>query len=815
MTDIRLAVRALVATPVVTAAAIASLMLGIGLNTAIFSLVNSLLIRTLPVAAPDRLAMLTDANVETRAWSNPLWEQIRARGAVYDGAFAWSHAQFNLARGGEAQLVEGIWASGDFFDVLGVPASQGRTFGRADDRRGGGVDGPVAVISHDFWQRQYGESRNAIGQSLTLNGVAFSVIGVTPQGFFGPDVGQRFDVILPLGAEPLLAGANSGLDLRGRHWLNIMVRQRPDQPLEAAVAAWHGIQKDLQASLPSLDAGFARDLQTPLTLIPAATGRSPLRSRYRQALMMLLVVSAGLLLIACVNIANLMMARAVARRREMSLRMALGASRARLGFLLLTEAIIMSGTGALLAIGVAQLMSRFIVRQIATPGNAVYFDLAPDWRVWGFAAAAASITGILFGIAPAWHSMRADPIDALREQGRGSVGGGRSHWPAALVTVQVALSLVLVAAAGVFARTSAELSERNLGTWRDRVLLVNITAPMTRYTLESLVPVYDQVLERISALPGVERAANSDVTPASGAGRTSSAEIPGLSQPAGISVNVISPGWVHTYGLRLVAGRDLQSTDRTNTPPVVLVNEAFTRMFFGGANPVGRTVRVGLLSGMTNVEIVGLVEDAVYRSMREETTPVVYSSTTQRTAARPFVNVSVLAARGQPSMLSRSIEAEVRAIDPELVLRFVPLTTQMNASMAQERLVALLSGAFGALALALAAVGLYGVTAYSVTRRKSEIAMRMALGAGRFGVMGLVLRRIGTFVGAGIALGCLVSLWAARFAETLVWGLEPRDPATFVAAAATLGVVAGASAGLPVWRASRINPARVLAPDRS
>ncbi len=696
------------------------------------------------------------------------------------------------------------------FGSSGVPAALGRTFTLADDRRGGGIDGPVAVISHDFWQRQYGTAREAIGRSLTLNGVTFTVIGVTPRGFFGPDVGQRFDVVLPLGTEPLLAGANSGLDLRGRHWLSIMIRRRSDQPLDAAAAAWRSIQNDLQTRLPSLDAGFTRDLQAPLTLTPAATGRSLLRSRYRPALTLLLVVATGLLLIACVNIANLMTARAVARRREMSVRMALGASQARLGRLLLAEALVISGTGALLATGMAQLISRFIVRQISTPGNTVYFDLAPDWRVWGFAAATASITAVLFSIAPAWQSMHADPIDALREQGRGSVSGGRSRWPASLVGVQVALSLVLVAAAAIFVRTSVELAGRNIGAARERVLLVNITAPMTRYTLDSLVSVYDRVLEQISALPGVHRAAISDVTPASGAGRTSSAEIPGLAQPAGVSVNVISPGWLETYGLRLVAGRDLQPTDRTNTPTVVLVNEAFAQAFFGGANPVGRTVRVGLLSGMTNVEIVGLVEDAVYRSMREPTTPVVYSSTTQRTAARPFVNVSVLAAHDGPERLSRSIAAEVREIDAELVLRFVPLTTQMSASMAQERLIALLSGTFGAIALALAAVGLYGVTTYSVNQRKSEIAMRIALGAGRFGVAGLMMRRIFVFVGAGIVAGGIVSLWAAKFAATLVWGLEPRDSATFIAAAVILGAVSIVSTGLPAWRAARIDPATVL-----
>jgi ABC-type antimicrobial peptide transport system permease subunit len=273
---------------------------------------------------------------------------------------------------------------------------------------------------------------------------------------------------------------------------------------------------------------------------------------------------------------------------------------------------------------------------------------------------------------------------------------------------------------------------------------------------------------------------------------------------------VISPGWLQAYGLRLLAGRDLQWTDRSGTPQVALVNEAFLRRFLGNANPVGMTIRVGLLSGPTTVEVVGVVEDAVYRAMREDAVPVVYSSTTQRMAARPFVNVSVVAARGNPLLLSRNIGDAIRNVDPELVIRLVPLTNQMNASMAQERVIALLSSTFAALALSLAAVGLYGVTAFSVNRRRTEIAMRMALGAGRWTLIGFIIRRIAVSAAIGIAAGSIVSLWSAQFAETLVWGLEPRDPATLAAAMATLSTVSILAAGTPAWRAARIDPGAVL-----
>ena len=801
MNDIRLALRALIATPVIAVAAVLSLTLGIGATTAIFSLVNSLMLRPLPVTEPERLAMIMDPTRESRAWSNPLWEQIRSRSDRFDGAFAWSPTRFNLSRGGEAQLVNGIRASGDFFRVLGVRAAVGRTFTTDDDRRGGGTDGPVAVISSDFWHRHFGGATDAIGRPLMLGPVAFTVIGVTPDGFFGPDVGQRFDVIVPLGTEPLLAGANSGLDSPGRHFLFMMVRRRAGQSSDSATSALRQMQQEIRESLPP-DARVQRDLRDPLALYPGSYGRSPLRGHYRQALLMLLIVSTGVLLIACVNIANLMLARTVARRREMSVRVALGASRLRLARLLLVEAGVLSGVGAMGGVALAHWMSRLIVRRISTPDNVVFFDLTPDWRVWTFASAAAIGTAVLFGIAPALQSMRADPVEALKEQGRGNAGG-RSLTSTALVAAQLALSLMLVVAAGLFLRTSTELARRNVGATRDRVLIVALTAPMTRYTLERLVGTYERVLDAVRDVPGVEQAAMSDITPAEGSARTD----------GDLFFNVISPGWLQTYGVRLLAGRDLAASDRTNTPPVALVNQAYVKRFLNGAHPVGRFVEGAVpgigVTGRMRVEIVGLVEDTIYRSLRETAVPTMYTSTLQRTAARPDVNVSVLAA-GDPAPLSRSITEAIRQVDPEIVLQFRPLNDQVRAAMAQERLVSLLSGFFGALALLLAGLGLYGVTAYGVNRRRAEIALRMALGSGPVGVLKIVMSRVAVVVAIGILCGAVLSLWAAQFVETLVWGLQPQDPATFAAAAAILATVAAIAGALPAWRASRTDPAQVL-----
>jgi putative ABC transport system permease protein len=802
MHDIRIALRGLIATPVIAVAAVISLALGIGANTAIFSLVNSLMLRPLPVAAPDGLGLVVDPTNPSRAWSNLVWEELRSRADRLDGAFAWSPTRLTLTTGREPQFVSVIRASGDFFRVLGVRSSIGRTFTERDDRRGGGAEGPVAVIGHEFWQRQFGGSKEAIGKALRLGSGTFTIIGVTPDGFFGPDVGRRFDVIVPLGTEPLLAGGNHGLDSPGRHFLFMMARRRPGQTLEAATTALRQMQQEIRDALPR-DSRLQNDLRNALALEPGSRGRSPVRTRYQDALIMLLLVSAGVLVIACVNIANLMLARAAARRHEMSMRVALGASRVQLARMLLTEAAILSGMGAACGVALAHWMNRLIVRQISASDNVVFFlELSPDWRVWTFASAAAIGTAALFGTAPVLQSMKADPVDTLKEHGRGHAGG-RALTATLLVGIQLALSLVLVVAAGLFLRTSVELARRNVGATRDRVLVAAMNAPMTRYTLDGLVGVYDRVLDAVRAVPGVEQAAISDITPAEGSARVD----------GDLFFNVISPGWLDTYGVRLLAGRDLLSTDRLNTPPVALVNQAYAKRFGGGANPVGqiseRVVPGTGISKPMQVQIVGLVEDTIYRSLRESSVPTMYTSTLQRPQARPTATVGVLAS-GDPALLARSVAEAIRRVDPDLVWQVRPLNDQVREAMAQERVVALLSGFFGALALLLSALGLYGVTAYAVNRRRPEIALRMALGAGRARVVRVVMRRIVIIAAVGISCGAVLSVWAAQFVRTLVWGLEPRDPVTFLTAAAMLSAVAVFAGALPAWRATRTDPASVL-----
>ena len=821
MQDIRLAFRSLRAAPVVTAVAVLSLALGIGANTAIFSIVDSLLLRSLPVREPAQLVLVAQAGQRAMStWTNPIWEQIRDReSTIFAGAAAWGDVRFDLAQGGQAAYVNGLWTSGAFFDVLGVPAILGRTLTRADDRRGGGPDGPVAVISYAFWQSRFGGAADAVGRTIALDRVAFTIVGVTPPAFTGPTAGRAFDVAAPLADEPIVRGARSLLDRRSVWWLEIIARLRPGQTLDAARGALRGVQPRIrEATIPEhwRAEAVTRYLVDPIDLTPASTGPSFLRQQYRQPLLAIMVVVALVLLIACANVANLLLARATGRRHELSVRIALGASRLRLARQLLTETLLLAALGGAIGLLFAEWASRLLVNQLSSSGRPVFLDLTLDWRVLAFTAAVAIGTAAVFGTWPAFRATKVEPIEALKAQGRGFAGDGGRGLSSPLVVLQVALSLVLVVAAGLFVRTFTRLAHLNPGFEPHGVMVVSLDAGHTGAKGDALTAEFVRAAESVAAVPGVSHAAASSITPVSRTLWNESFEFPDkpslTEEDRTVNVNAVTPGWFATCGTKLVAGRDVSQADRAGAPAVAIVNEAFARKFFDGANPVGRTIKKIYLSGKPSppIEIVGLVESAVYESLREAPPPTVYLPLPQAGDLPPFASISLRAASGSPAPLTRSVAAAIGRVDPDLALTFTPLATQIDESLTQERLVAMLSGFFGALALLLAGIGLYGVTSYAVTRRVGEIGIRLALGAGARDVLALVLVRVFTLVGLGVAIGVAASVFAARFVGSLVYGLPPRDPLTLAGAAAVLAAIGAIAGWLPARRAARIDPAAVL-----
>ena len=826
MTTLRDAYRALRATPIVTAVAVLSLALGIGANTAIFSIVNAVMLRALPVKEPQQLVQVLLGPVRT-SWSNPLWEEMRARDhQVFDGAFAYSTQRYNLAAGGEVQPAQGIMASGTMFDVLGVPAILGRTFTPDNDvRKGDGLERrQVAVISYNFWQRHYGGNADVLGKTVTLDLVPFTVIGVTPPGFEGLDQGNAYDVAIPLGAEPLMRGPNeSAMDRRTNWWMRVIARLKPGQSIDAAAAALRGVQPQMrQATLPVADyrpKDLPNYLKDPFGVRPAANGPASLGRQYRQPLFVIMAVVALVLLIACANIANLLLARANARRHELSVRVALGASRWRIARQLLAESALLAASGTALGLLFARWAARLLVFDLSGETTAKALNVGLDWRVMAFTIAVSSATALLFGIVPALRSTRVAPNEAIKEQGRSIAGESRFGFGSALVVAQVALSLLLVVGAGLFVRTFSSLAHVRLGFDADPILMVNVGAKRSTVDLKERSALYERLRQAAAAVPGVRSAALLNITPLTNSQWDTLIENPpGMSLPESerdVYMNEISQDYFATYGTPLVAGRDFTAQDTATAPLVVIVNETFARKYFPGQSAIGQRMRNDPAPGRTPPayrEIIGVARDAVYDSLRDKIPPTAYRHALQNDGAGPSVTIAVRAEGGAPALLTRSLASALTTVDANVTLTFRPFRDTVRAVTSQERVVAMLSAFFGGLALLLAGLGLYGVMSYAVSRRRTEIGIRMALGAGPAGAVRLVLRRVAILVAAGVASGAVLAIWAAQFvaATGLLFGLEPRDPATLTGAAAILTAIGAIAGYLPARRASRIDPARVL-----
>ncbi len=809
--DVRCAARSLARAPGFCAVTLLTLALGIGANTALFSIFSSLILRPLPVRDPGSLALLTNGS-----WSYPIWEEIRAReGELFAGSFAWSSQRFDLSPGGQTDPVDGAYVSGRLFDVLGVTAIRGRMITPADDgaasSSGSAQDGPVAVISHRLWRQRYASAEDVVGRRLTVQHVPFTIVGVMPPGFFGPDVGRMTDVMLPFSAEPLIEGKESRLASRGSAWLQIMVRQGPGRGLEQTNAA-------LRAAQPRIVEGatWAR-AKEPLTLAPAATGRSPLRTRFETPLFAMVVAVGLVLLVACANIASLLLARALARRRELSVRLALGSSRWRIARLLFIESLIVAMTGAAFGLVFAKWSSALLVQQLSTWQNTVSLDLTLDWRVLGFTAAVACLSAITAGMAPVLGLKSVTPGDALNDAGRGMAGDRRFAVRSTLVVAQIAVSLVLVVAAGLFLRTFASLNQLPLGFVPEPLLVAELNLQASGGPPEERGVRVERLRDAAAAVTGVRSASVSAIRVLAGVSTGWSSGLVGvgeeevsLRRPA-VWLNATTPGWFETMGMSLRSGRDFQAGDRLGSGPVVIVNETFVRRFLPGQPPLGQPVRMGRDTA-TRYEIVGVVGDAVYTTPREGMLATMYFPVAQRAPQTfwPTVLLTINAAPGQRAAVEREVAATLTQTDPTVAFTFGTFDQLVEATVTQERLIAMLSVFFGGLALLLAAVGLYGVVTHAVRARQMEIGLRMALGAAPSSIVGLVFRRVGVLIAAGLAFGLAGSLWAVRFVEALLFQLEARDATTFAGAAALLVAVGVLAAWLPARRAARLDPATVL-----
>jgi len=786
----RLAYRSLRAAPTVSLFSILSLALGIGSSVAVFSIANALLLRTLPVHEPEKLTLVAASSDGRKSYwaTHAAWEQIRDR-SLFESAFAWSHKRLDLSERGESELIDGILASEELFDVLGVHPVLGRGLSEGDES--------VAVLSHELWTRRYGASRDVLGRSLMLDREPFTIIGVAPEGFFGPEVGSRFDVIVPVSAE-------SRFESPFNQWLRILGRLGPEQTLETATLALRAVQPRIrELTLPEYKRARDREayLREPLSVVPAAGGVSFLRDRYRSPIVALMAVIALVLLIACGNVAHLLLARVAGRRRELAIRSALGASRFRIVRSLLAEGLLLSGAATAVGLFVGHWMSRLLVRELSTEIYAVFLDVPLDSRVVLCTAATGVVTALFFGAAPAWRGARAAPMDWYREP----TGASRLGASGTLLVGQVGISLLIVAAAGLFLRTFEAFVTLPLGFEPNRVLMVDIDS--RRGTTES----QSRALDAVRSVPGVASAGASVAIPIGF--RAMSAVIETPDEPSlsendrTVHKNLITPDWFRTLGTRLHRGRDFDSGDREGEARVAIVNQAFARRFLEGREPLGLLVREDLGS---ELQIVGLVEDAVYRSVREPAPPTIYLPLTQETSEAPVFNLVVRPEAGSPALLSRSVADAIESVEPDLALTLRPLERQVSATFNQERVLAILGGALGVQALVLASLGLYGVTAHAVGRRRREIAIRMALGADRRRVARVVTEPIAILVMAGIAAGSAVALLAAPVVQSLLFGFEPRDPSTFAFAAGLLVAVAAVAALFPARRAARLDPANLL-----
>lgn len=787
--DLRYAARGMRRSPGFAAVAVASVALGIGANTAIFSLIDALMLKMLPVREPRGLCLLSLADGSMESLSYRIVRVLAERKEILSGVGGFTAWTFPVGSPGAIRNTPGALVTGAFYETLGLQPAAGRLLMPDDDEPGAA---PVAVISDGYWQRNFGRDTDTIGRTIRIAGIGVTVVGITPRGFTGANVGAVVDITMAVAKLPLLKPEAAALLGPGNFWLRALARLQGGESVPQAAArlasVWPGVAE--RAISPSWPPDRKKSIiEARFTLKPGGTGWTYLRQLYNTPLLVLMAITGLVLLIACANVATLLLSRAAARQKEIAIRLAIGASRARIVRQLLTESVLLSGAGAAAGVALAWMLSRTLVNTVSNERIPMVLDLTPNVRVLGFAVGVAIATGLIFGLVPALQGVSA----AIRR---------RSRWLAALVSAQAGLSLLLLIGAGLFVRTLRNLEAVDPGFQREGVLLVDLEGR------RSTVP--RELVEEVGRVPGVIAASISTHTPLSGSTWSDPAVPAGQPLPKRDNAIFIGAGprFFETMQIRLLSGRDFSEHDGQGGARVAIVNEAYVRRYFDDRNPTGQHLSAMVRGKSADLEIIGVVRNTVHSGLRGVPYPGVYVPYYQLPDNIP----STLEARvrGHLGEVAQEIQKAVQAKLPESSIEVRALSAQVEASMAQERILATLAGGFGALALILSCVGLYGLLHYSVARRTREIGIRMALGARRSGVIGMEIRRALRLVTTGIALGLPGAWIASRWVKSLLFGLTPTDPATMAGAALLLVAAAIGAAYVPARRASQVDPLTAL-----
>jgi len=830
--DVRFGLRMLARNPGFTVVAVLTLALGIGANTAVFTLIDALMLKALPVEKPEQLALFGDGGrrgfvglgygQHYNIFSYPLYKHLRDNNPSFEGIAAFRTELDRLTvrpqgaeESGPAQLAWGRVVSGNYFSVLGVQAVLGRALTPEDDRP---EAPPAAVMSYAYWSRRFNNDRSVVGRVLNVNGILLTVVGVTPPEFFGESVESPLaDFWLPVTLRPqLMPNRGSVLIDPYVNWLNLLGRLKPGVSLQQAQAgvdvAFRQFLTERAGPHPSSEEQRGIQ-QSYIKLNPGGSGVSNLRFLYSRPLHILMAVVALVLLIACANVANILLSRAAARQKEISMRLAVGASRSRLLRQLLTESVLLGLLGG----GVAVLLSAWgvniLVRMVAGGTSSLPLNVTPDATVLGFTLAVSLFTGILFGLAPASRATGVDLAHALKGGTLGTSRGTRWNLPKTLVVSQVALSLLLLVCAGLLVRTLRNLAKQDFGFSPEHVLEVGIDPRIAGYKQDQLNRLYQALLERMNALPGVRVASLSLYSPMSGNNWSGQISVQGYFPPMNEAADCqwvwVGPHYAETEGMTLLLGRDFGPGDTKDAPQVAVVNESFAQRYLAKQNPIGRRFSMGVPAKAYEIEIVGVVRNFKFNNPWQEYGPVAFLPLAQVEGPASYAAYIEIRTTTDPKSIAGPVRRAIQELDKNLpVTSISTLSEQVNESLNEEHLIASLSSFFGILALVLACVGLYGLLSYRVARRTNEIGIRMALGAERGQVLWIVLRESLALVGVGVAIGLAMAFAATRFisSQLQLYGVKSTDPATIAAATMVLAAVAVFAGYIPARRATKVDP---------